>query len=112
MPNIDIIKYQLFHNYIFDFTTLPQVDFPTGRTYTGAKIKELALKLASALNKRGYKKGDVVLIFSTNCPEYVIILLACGVLGVAVSTANPAYTSSNQFFVFTYGLNFSILIIV
>lgn len=60
--------------------------------YTGAKIKEQVIKVASALTRMGYKKGDVVMLFSLNCPEYPIIFMACGAIGVSVSTANPVYT--------------------
>ena len=59
---------------------------------TGSQIKEAAIKVASKLVKLGYKKGDVILIFSTNCLEYSILFLACGAIGAVVTTANPVYT--------------------
>ncbi|XP_045177417.2 probable 4-coumarate--CoA ligase 1 [Mercenaria mercenaria] len=70
------------------------VDYPTGRVFSGAKIKEQVIKVASALTRLGYKNGDVALLFSTNCPEYPVIFLACAAIGVTVSTANPVYTPS------------------
>jgi len=68
------------------------VDYPTGRKYTGSKIKDQAVKIASGLTRLGYKKGDVVLIFSSNCPEYPVIFMGCAAAGVTVSPANPVYT--------------------
>ena len=69
-----------------------QVDHLANRTYTAAQLKESSIKVASGLVKMKYKKGDVILIFATNCPEYFMLCLACYVLGVIVSTANPVYT--------------------
>src|SRR5205085_2339638 len=48
------------------------VDGPSGRTYTYAQLEAAARRVASNLAKRGFKKGDVFAIFSTNCPEYGI----------------------------------------
>lgn len=69
-----------------------QVDHMTGRQLTGSQIKEASIKVASNLVKSGYKKGDVILIFSTNCLEYAMLFLACGAVGATVTTANPVYT--------------------
>lgn len=80
-------------SYLDEFRELDMmVDYPTGQVYSGAKIKEQVIKVASALTRLGFKKGDVVLLFSTNCPEYPIIFIACAAIGVTVSTANPVYT--------------------
>lgn len=80
------------HNYICFLFIHLQVDYPTSRVYTGAKLKEQIIKVASCLTRLGYKKGDVALLFSSNCPEYPIIFIACATLGVTLSTANPVYT--------------------
>ena len=45
----------------------------------------------------GFKKGDVLLILATNCPEYSMIFMACTALGVVVSTANPIYTPGTAY---------------
>ena len=74
-----------------------QVDHLTDRSYTGAQLKEGSMKIASALAKMGYKKGDVILILATNCPEYTMVIIACASLGVVVSTANPVYTPGMYF---------------
>ncbi|KAL3841512.1 hypothetical protein ACJMK2_019646 [Sinanodonta woodiana] len=68
------------------------VDHVTGRSYTCSELKECAIKVASALKRLGLKKGNTLLVFMSNCPEYAMVFLACGVIGVAVSTANPVYT--------------------
>ncbi|KAK3596666.1 hypothetical protein CHS0354_038898 [Potamilus streckersoni] len=68
------------------------VDHVTGRSYTCSELKECAIKVASALTKLGLRKGNALLVFMSNCPEYAMVFLACGVMGVTVSTANPVYT--------------------
>ncbi|XP_041365922.1 4-coumarate--CoA ligase 3-like isoform X2 [Gigantopelta aegis] len=74
-----------------DITAL--VDFPTGRSYTYTQLHDATIKLGSALYKLGYRKGDRLLIFIANCPEYAIVVMACAALGVIVSTCNPSYNS-------------------
>ena len=59
-------------------------------------MKESIIKVASALYKQGYRKGDVAILLSLNCPEYTIVFIALACIGVVVSTANPIYTSGNQ----------------
>jgi acyl-CoA synthetase (AMP-forming)/AMP-acid ligase II len=44
------------------------------------------------LAKRGFKKGDVFGIFSTNCPEYAVAFHAVAMLGGINTTLNPLYT--------------------
>lgn len=70
------------------------VDNPSGRSFTARQLKQYSIKVASALVKLGFKKGDTILIFSNNCPEYAIMFLACSAIGVIISTANPVYTDA------------------
>ena len=56
-------------------------------------MKDDIIKVGSALTKQGFKPGDVVTIFSPNCPEFAIIYLAVIGIGGVVSTVNPVYSS-------------------
>nr|XP_022331327.1 4-coumarate--CoA ligase-like [Crassostrea virginica]XP_022331328.1 4-coumarate--CoA ligase-like [Crassostrea virginica] len=69
------------------------VDFPTDRKYTYAQLRIFIVKVASALTRLGYKKGDVICIHSVNIPEFSILLLAAASAGIIVTTSNPAYTA-------------------
>src|SRR5262249_37664569 len=42
---------------------------------------------------RGFKKGDVLAIYSPNLPEYAVVFLAVASLGGINTTANPLYTA-------------------
>ncbi|ELT94744.1 hypothetical protein CAPTEDRAFT_128974 [Capitella teleta] len=41
---------------------------------------------------QGFKKGDVITIFSPNCPEFGVMYLAVTAIGGVVSAVNPLYT--------------------
>jgi len=65
----------------------------TKRKYTFSQVKDLSIKLASALSKRGIKKGDVIAIFAPNVPEYAIVFLGALQMGGVVTGVNPLFTS-------------------
>jgi long-chain acyl-CoA synthetase len=41
-------------------------------------------KVSAFLLEKGLRKGDTVLVFAGNCPEYASLLLACGATGIIV----------------------------
>ena len=41
----------------------------------------------------GYKKGNVIAVYSTNNPDFTMLLLGAAAAGITVTTANPVYTS-------------------
>ncbi|XP_014662826.1 PREDICTED: 4-coumarate--CoA ligase 4-like [Priapulus caudatus] len=51
------------------------------------ELRESVRRVASGLARRGLRKGDVVLAYSTNCPEYVILVLAVYSLGGVMTHA-------------------------
>ncbi|XP_071104843.1 uncharacterized protein [Haliotis cracherodii] len=70
------------------------LDATSGRTLTFRELKESVFRLGSGLTRLGVRKGDRVLLFSTNCPEYLITMVACSAIGAVISTSNPGYTTS------------------
>jgi acyl-CoA synthetase (AMP-forming)/AMP-acid ligase II len=69
------------------------IDGPTGRALTYAQLEDAVRRTAASLAKKGFKKGDVFGIFSTNCPEYAIAFHAVAMLGGINTTLNPLYTA-------------------
>ena len=67
------------------------VDGPTGRTLTYAALRDLTRRVAAGLAERGFRKGDVLCLYSPNLPEYAAVLLGVATLGGASATANPLY---------------------
>src|SRR6267143_6922930 len=69
------------------------IDGSTGRAWTYAQLADSVRRTAASLAKKGFKKGDVFGIFSTNCPEYAIAFHAVAMLGGVNTTLNPLYTA-------------------
>jgi acyl-CoA synthetase (AMP-forming)/AMP-acid ligase II len=72
---------------------LALIDGPTGRSLTYGQFEDAVRRTAASLAKRGFKKGDVFGIFSTNCPEYAVAFHAVAMLGGINTTLNPLYTA-------------------
>src|SRR5258707_1662672 len=69
------------------------IDGPTGREWTYAQLEDAVRRTAASLAKKGFRKGDVFGIFSTNCPEYAVAFHAVAMLGGINTTLNPLYTA-------------------
>jgi acyl-CoA synthetase (AMP-forming)/AMP-acid ligase II len=74
------------------------IDGPSGRAVTYGEFEDKARRVAGSLARRGFQKGDVFGIFSTNCPEYGIIFHAVAMLGGINTTLNPLYTAEEAAF--------------
>lgn len=72
---------------------LALIDGPTGRSLTYSQFDDAVRRTAASLAKRGFRKGDVFGIFSTNCPEYAVAFHAVAMLGGINTTLNPLYTA-------------------
>ena len=60
-----------------------------GQNYTWAELVEAASRLASAMQDMGVGKGDRVILFAQNCPQWVISFHAVIRLGAVVVPVNP-----------------------
>src|SRR5262245_4055209 len=69
------------------------VDGPTGRTLTYGQLAGAIRAAAAGLARRGFKKGDVMAIYSPNLPEYAVVFHAVAVAGGVSTTVNPLYTA-------------------
>jgi acyl-CoA synthetase (AMP-forming)/AMP-acid ligase II len=69
------------------------IDGPTGLTHTYGQLAEAVRRAATALHRRGFRKGDVFAIFSHNVPEYAVVFNAVASLSGIVTTANPLCTA-------------------
>src|SRR5947209_18154793 len=68
------------------------IDGPTGRTVTYAGLARTVRALAAGLTQRGFRKGDVLAVYSPNLPEYAAVLHAVAMVGGITTTVNPLYT--------------------
>src|SRR3989454_5558078 len=65
---------------------------------TYKQFESAVKRTAAGLSQRGFKKGDVFAIFSTNCPEYGIVFHAVAMLGGINTPLNPLYTAKEATF--------------
>ena len=70
------------------------IDGPTGRTLTYGQLALAVRRVATALHRLGFRKGDVFAIYSHNVPEYAVVFNAVAMLGGIVTTANPLCTAA------------------
>jgi acyl-CoA synthetase (AMP-forming)/AMP-acid ligase II len=68
------------------------IDGTSGRVMTYAQLGTAVRAAAAGLARRGFRKGDVLAIFSPNLPEYVVAFHAASTLGGVVTPINPLYT--------------------
>src|SRR3989449_4328717 len=71
---------------------LALVDGVSGRQLTYGALADGVNRVASALRRRGFKKGVVFAIFSPNLPDYPIAFHAVASLGGIITTLNSLYT--------------------
>lgn len=64
-----------------------------GERISFARLKELVDRFAGGLASLGLARGDRLLLYLSNCPQFVIAYLAAQKLGVAVVLVSPIYTS-------------------
>jgi len=70
------------------------VEGETGREITFAQLKQHVHSLAVGLHAQGVGEGDVIALYASNSPEYIITFQACLLAGAVVTTANPQYTAA------------------
>ena len=73
-------------------------DGTIGREWTYAALLEDAERLARALSTR-HDEGARIAVYANNCPEWVLLELACGLAGVTLATVNPSYQKSELAYV-------------
>src|ERR1700730_3874516 len=74
------------------------IDGLSGRSLTYGQFEDAVRRTAASLDRRGFRKGDVFGIFSTNCPEYGVAFHAVAMLGVITTLINPLYTAEEAAF--------------
>ena len=69
------------------------IDGPSGRCISYTQLGEQSKRIAVGLARRGFGRGDVLGIFSPNCPEYALIFHGVVLSGGMNTTVNPFYTA-------------------
>jgi long-chain acyl-CoA synthetase len=53
-------------------------------SYTYRELYQLALKCSAFFLEKGLIKGNCILIYGDNCPEWVVVLLSCALTGIVL----------------------------
>ena len=69
------------------------IEGPSGRILTYGQLADGVRRAATALARLGFRRGDVLAIYSPNIPEYAVCFNAVASLGGASTTINPLYTA-------------------
>src|ERR1044071_4608841 len=69
------------------------IEGTTNRTLTYRQLNDAVRRVAAGLAERGFRKGDVLALYSPNLPEYAVAFHAVATLGGIVTTINPMYTA-------------------
>ncbi|MDZ7699789.1 MAG: AMP-binding protein [Deltaproteobacteria bacterium] len=64
-----------------------------GEAFSYARLRELSERFAGALLDLGVKKGDRVMIYISNCAQWVIAFLGIQKIGAVIVPVSPIYTS-------------------
>jgi long-chain acyl-CoA synthetase len=64
-----------------------------GQNFSYRRLRELSERFAGALNDLGVIKGDRVMIYITNCVQWVIAFLGIQKIGAVIVPVSPIYTS-------------------
>ncbi len=71
------------------------IDGPTGRIISYAEMGTYIERMAAGLAARGFKKGDVLAIYSPNLPEYPFVFQGAALAGGILTTVNPLYSAED-----------------
>jgi long-chain acyl-CoA synthetase len=64
-----------------------------GERFSYARLRDLGERFAGALAEMGVKKGDRVMIYISNCIQWVIAFLGIQKIGAVIVPVSPIYTS-------------------
>jgi len=91
IPNVPVTTHALRHEKDYgDKTAL--IDGITGETLSFSQLAKLIRKAAGGLVARGFKKGDVLAIYSPNTLHYPVAFHGVAHAGGINTTVNPMYT--------------------
>jgi acyl-CoA synthetase (AMP-forming)/AMP-acid ligase II len=65
------------------------IDGSDGHTYSYAQLAHAVRQVGANLARRGFQPGDILAVYSSNSPEYIITLLGVWSIGGIVTTINP-----------------------
>lgn len=88
----DISMRDIFKKYTKDYSDKTFIIYDN-KEYTYKDIQKLTIRFASALLNLGVKKGDVIALWLSNCPQFIISYFATMIIGGTVTAISPLYVA-------------------
>ncbi len=88
----DISIHDIFKKYTNDYSGKTFIIYDN-KEYTYKDIQELTIRFANALLNLGVKKGDVIALWLSNCPQFIISYFATMIIGGTVTAISPLYVA-------------------
>jgi acyl-CoA synthetase (AMP-forming)/AMP-acid ligase II len=89
----DVLLTEFVFHRVAEFADRPAlINGMSGSVLTYAQLDGAVRRVAAALARRGFTKGDVLAVFSPNLPEYVVAFHAVASIGGIITPINPLYT--------------------
>ncbi|RIA89002.1 hypothetical protein C1645_851678 [Glomus cerebriforme] len=93
IPEVGVFQYTTSNPYGINDDKAIFIDGTTDKRLTFGQLKSSSRKLAAGLiNKVGFKRGDVLAIYSPNHIDYPVVIFGTIAAGGKISPVNPAYT--------------------
>lgn len=97
-PSVAIPADKTVTEYVFEHVEkfgdkLALVDGITQKEVSFKGLYQEIKRTAAGFQAKGYKKGDVIAVWSPNSPDYVTAFHAVMHAGCTLTTLNPAYTA-------------------
>ncbi|RIA89004.1 hypothetical protein C1645_799648 [Glomus cerebriforme] len=93
IPKIGVYQFITSNPYKINDDKAIFIDGTTDKKLTFGQLKSNSKKLAAGLkNKVGFKRGDVLAMFSPNHIDYPVVIFGTIAAGGKISPVNPAYT--------------------
>ncbi len=86
------LTFSRFDRMAAEYPARPAVIY-LGESFSYRRLKELSERFAGGLDALGVQKGDRVMIYISNCIQWVIAFLGIQKLGAVIVPVSPIYTS-------------------
>ncbi|KKL59183.1 hypothetical protein LCGC14_2217900, partial [marine sediment metagenome] len=88
----DISMRDIFKKYTKDYSDKTFIIYDN-KEYTYKDIQKLTIRFASVLLNLGVKKGDVIALWLSNCPQFIISYFATMIIGGTITAISPLYVA-------------------
>ena len=83
--------YEAFSDIVYTYSDKPALIY-LGEKFSYKRLKEFSERISSAFLALGVNKGDRVILYIPNCPQWVVAWLGLQKIGAVPVPVTPIYT--------------------